>query len=339
MSLTDAEEDTVNRLAFVMTRCLRHKFEKLIPENRRQPALFTYMSDGWGSTVTSRFPAAVAVGKHVIRNARFRHEFLLQLGLLKVRQSDGRIASAVVLDGAVSLRNGKRSWQCLTAGCEFLPKMRHAGLEGVVSSFYVFDGLLASSLSRRFQVRHRLYYSDLGPLPGAEHALSSLTDWVWCTTCASHNMANAIKCGMRELCSEELLKNVHVVVESLRNGADGLHSHVLQFLVQVLRFTPNRSGSEDDRRSLWMGLNVDMSMLPEFILLDPVWVNGELHVNNIIAGDPKAVDRVAVLLHYALRWARFSETRWVGIGKCSRLYLVSHGGRGLVVGVQSRRNV
>ena len=93
------------------------------------------------------------VGNMVLRNARFRHEFLLQLGFMKIGQVVSGMECVVVLEGAVPLRHGKRAWQCFLVGCDYLPLIRRMGVQGIISTFYVFDGLLPKSLSRHFRAR------------------------------------------------------------------------------------------------------------------------------------------------------------------------------------------
>ena len=53
---------------------------------------------------------------------------------------------SIIVDGALSLRNGKRAWQCFQAGCEFVTLPRHEGHLGIICAFYVSDGLLVMAL-------------------------------------------------------------------------------------------------------------------------------------------------------------------------------------------------
>ena len=189
----------VYKCAHGLCSALRLRFNELLREAAHEPVLFVYVNDGWGSNVTTRHTCSGTETK-VIRNARFRHEFLLQIGVLRLGSRPGRPAGALtfVLDGAVSLRSGKRAWHCFQAGCDFMPLVRHMGHNNISCSFYVFDGLLSRPLIKRFRSRHRLYYSEHGPLscPEPDRLLLALTDWVFGVKCASHTSSNGVKHGL-----------------------------------------------------------------------------------------------------------------------------------------------
>ena len=318
--IPNEEETTWCRHAFVVTSHLRRKMREILAAHPFAPVMFAYLSDGWGSTTTTRYTAKVS--NRVFRNARFRHEYLLQLGLLKVG-SPGGILPAIVVDGAVSLKHGKRAWQCFRAGCDFMPLMRDMGCQGIISTFYIFDGLLKRPLTRHFTSRHRLYYTEYGPAGNSQDPLPALTDWGWSIKCASHTMTNAVKIGLRELCNEPLIDAVHIMIEALRNSADALHSHIAVFLLKNVDFSVERSGGQGDREALWRSLGVEHAWIDEFVFVDPVWRDGRLIVNQDLICQVDGMGRVSALLTYSYHWVKFSETRWAGIGKAGRLFFVS----------------
>ena len=102
-----ADDRLLYLLSETCTQQLRRRQSEMLATSRGKPVLLCYMSDGWGSNIVTRITSKV--GELVLRNARFRHEFLLQIALMKVFGADGSVETAVLVDGAVSLRHGKRS--------------------------------------------------------------------------------------------------------------------------------------------------------------------------------------------------------------------------------------
>ena len=133
---------------------------------------------------------------------------------------------------AVALGNGKTAWRAYTAAVDFFPLLRQLHHTGVSISHYCFDRALFSALARRMRQRHALQYAvGSSPLDGRGRLLE-LTDWVVCTGCASHDCHNALKWAISGFLgdSEAGLKDLFVVIESLRNAYDLLLGHFPAFL-------------------------------------------------------------------------------------------------------------
>lgn len=71
-------------------------------EHRQMPLLACYQSDGWSSAVTTRH--TVICDGRVFRNARLRHEFLLQVGYFKILDIHGKVLPFCLLGGPIALR-------------------------------------------------------------------------------------------------------------------------------------------------------------------------------------------------------------------------------------------
>ena len=80
--LTTQDVDDCYRIAEVVQRRGRKKAQDSISGCPGRPTAFVYMRDGWSASVSSR--TKVADDEHVVlRHGRYKHEFLLQRGLLK----------------------------------------------------------------------------------------------------------------------------------------------------------------------------------------------------------------------------------------------------------------
>ena len=154
------------------------KFRCILRENNTQPALFCCMSDGWGATVRST-QNLHCCGSHlsVTRKGRFRHEFLLQFGILRVLSLDSSIAETFVVEEPLGLNRGKSAWNIFAAACEW-PTLRACGHQGICLNMHVQDGLMHVALRRLFFGRLELYYDSLGDSgDGAQTFLLRITDW------------------------------------------------------------------------------------------------------------------------------------------------------------------
>jgi len=82
VSIERCYSDRLLVLSYVLTRYLRRKATSALQQYRSCPVLCSYQSDGWSTTVWTRH--VVKSGDRVLRNAKMRHEFLLQAGFFKV---------------------------------------------------------------------------------------------------------------------------------------------------------------------------------------------------------------------------------------------------------------
>eukprot|EP00974_Lingulodinium_polyedra_P089613 8689694-Lingulodinium_polyedra.AAC.1 len=63
-----------------------------------------------------------------------------------------------------------------------------------------------------------------------------MTDLFLGNGCAAHDCQNARKCLLASVMNAELLSDVHIIMESLRNSSAFLFRHLPGFLVSKLQF-------------------------------------------------------------------------------------------------------
>ena len=59
-------------------------------------------------------------------------------------------------------------------------------------------------------------------------------------------------------------------------------------------------------------------MLDLFLLVQPFWEDGILHVNPGLQTDPEWLDKVWEAVSFCMRFKKWSLTRWCGVGPSSR---------------------
>ena len=123
----------------------------------------------------------------------------------------------------------------------------------------------------------------------------------------------------------DVLKDCHIILESLRNSAPLLFSTLPNHLASrcVARSQPRMS--ETECRQLWSVLGMSATMLDVVVEVDPWYDATLLHVNPLVfedaAEDP--FRKCSECVMYLLEWRRFTEARFLSMGLASSGLLTS----------------
>ena len=120
----------------------------------------------------------------------------------------------------------------------------------------------------------------------------------------------------------DLLKDLHIIVEALRNSFSLLHERLFGFLLThvVCDMEP---GQFEDVMEFWQLLGVDAAMLEAVALVNPCWRDGQLHVSAALANDEDKVERISAVVLYLFRFRKFVDSRWCTVGASLRAVLAS----------------
>ena len=244
---------------------------RIVTSRAREPLLLAYLSDGWSRLISDRL---VRKGVNecssirVTRNARLRHEFLLQRAILRTCDSDGRDSFKIVCCPPIGLRHGCRGVNVFTAARQFMSTLRGLGAEGITLNVYVQDGLLHSVLSRLFAGRHALFYHAGFADAGRAEELRD-TDITISIKCSAHGCANSLKKSFRVVPqTKEAVDDLHIVTQSFIRGSIDLYTSLDEFVHHSVKFTTERSGTLPQLEELWGHFIEDGDMLKLAILLD-----------------------------------------------------------------------
>ena len=316
-TLANNEVQDCARLGEALKTHLRNKSEQLLAASRHQPVLYSYSSDA--TAILCQHVAEARQGTHtVVRKGRVLHELLMQRGFLRATSPSGDDQVALLIRDPLPLSVGKKSWNLFAAGAGFFPLLRHCGHEGICISHFVADRLAFSSLDRMFRQRQKAYYTPgMGPPLGEEAPLKEMTDWHVGCACAAHDAHNALKWSLSSFSGPEVVKDMHVVLEALRNSFAILHAHLPRFLATHLAFRDaidNSSATED----FWRTMGVDVENLDRVTEVAPWWDGSHLTVCATLKDDPDCLEKVSAVFLYFCRWRAFTETRWATIGPACR---------------------
>jgi hypothetical protein len=276
--LTKTEVTAALKISYAIKKHLQRKALQSLAAFPREPSMMIYMADGWGASVSETLTKPVS-GTHLVvtRKGRFRHEFLLQRGLVRQSLSTGEQKLFTLMEDPLGLSKGKGSWNVFSANLMFFPTLRHIGCTGVTINVYLLDGALFSALDRKFKAKHLLYYKS-GLALGSDARRLQLSDWTVCMLCPSHVMSNGLKWGLYTVSTQEIVKNAHIATSACIRASSGIHKQVGDFVVKFIVKAITPSGSKDEVSSFWQMLGVDGDFCKEFVLLDINWDKDCLYV-------------------------------------------------------------
>ena len=299
-----------------------------VKNHQRLPLLYSYSFDTTNTLIAHKAKAA-AGHTTVQRGGRQAVELLTQRILLRTAATQSSKDLHHHFLEAVPMSSGKSQWYVFSAACSALPLGRSLGHEGLLVYHVVADRLQLGSLSRLLQARQELYHQFQAQQSEASstsmHSLSHLRDLFVSCGCALHDLQNAMPWSVQPLLVGEVLKDCHIVLESLRNSAPSLLSTLPNHLATrcVARAQPRMS--ETECRQLWSVLGVSASMLDLVVEVDPWYDGALLYVNPLVleetAEDP--FGKCSECVMYLLKWRTFSEARFLSMGLASAGLLTS----------------
>ena len=295
------------------------------------PCLQIVMSDGWSVDSRTRFHSA-SESVAVSRVGRLRTEYIVQRSMVKALVA-GTMHLGIKLERPRQLST-KRCADIWSAACDHAGMLKLQQHRGISLTMYVQDGLFAQAFGSRMHARHALFFRPgMCPLDfetATDREVAEMKDWVFSTKCAAHSCSTALKWGMKRLVtSETLVDDVHITISSLLRGSSGLFQNIDSFLTTFAVFDRPDPPDEEALERMWEALDVEAKDVHLFVLVDPLWHGGRLHVRRSLLDHADCYGCIKTIVQYCLAFIDFSDTRWVKVGACGRRFV-----RALMVGVE-----
>ena len=129
--------------------------------------------------------------------------------------------------------------------------------------------------------------------PGYIGQLLCLKSWELYIGCRLHDVHNGLALGTGRYCGgTEMVDELYIVIESLRNGYQLLQCHVLTFPTSVLTFDYH-TYDRDDLHAFWSALDVLSKLCDMLADRGVMWYGGKLHVFSAYKSD-------SGLLHFCI---------------------------------------
>ena len=241
-------------LADCSKRFSRQRAQRAIQLEPEVPMLMVHMSDGWGAWCNTTSKSDVIPGTHLVvtRTGNFRHEFLLQRALVRLRDVAGGQRLFLLVGDPEGLNKGKGAWNVLAGACRFMKTLREMGHRGLCANVYIADGALYQPLARTFAARHR-FQAKLGKGKPDELLRLEMQEFTIAIKCASHGCNNGTKWGLKVcLTSPEIVDDAHICTKSCMNSSTAFHAHIDLFLLKYVDYATERSAPDADIRAFWL---------------------------------------------------------------------------------------
>ena len=277
-TLTHSEETEVLQLTEALEKVLEGKAAAILRRHVGRPVLAAFISDGW-STDISRTTTERIDGQLVTNIGWFRHEFVLERGVLRTLSAAGEHGFGLVCRAPRALRGGRDAWTMFSSGSELMGTLRGCGHRGPCWNIYVMDGHLLHATFRKFRSFHDLYYDEEhGMVAPDEHDTFTLqnSDLMLGISCKVHAAHNSIAWSTRLRWETQLCKDAHIVVSSLLRGSSAIHDTVRDFITRHVVFM-RREDPPCAVAELWRTLDIPEKLIPYFVLADPEWDSGRNH--------------------------------------------------------------
>ena len=193
--------------------------------------------------------------------------------------------------------------------------MRSRGHNGIAVTAYVYDRAIHDPATRKLFARHDAWWrEDIRPQE-RNALLLKLLEWNLQCACACHDIHNSLKWSMASHVDADALRDLHIALATLQNSFCLLVGHQLKWIAAVVCFR-EQSTVVAEARNFWSVLQVGEDHVARFAVLDPEFLDGKLWVNPGVGGD--CVDVLAQMQLHVMRFANFSDSRWLGSGSGTR---------------------
>ena len=312
-SLSKYDSRAVARLVEVSKAHLRARAERFVAECGDRALLLSYSGDGTPIKTIEQHTIRVD-GDAATRKGGAAMEFYLHRLFLKFSAgTEQRVC--VLFDDPWPMTHGKGAWCSFAIGHALFPTARRLGHRGLVIQHYCFDRALYSACLRIFEQYHALQYrgNRLVETSGKSLAYLSLLEWVVGTACVMHDVDSCFRRAMRIHTTKDVLSNLFITVESVRNAFDLVSKEVPLWVPSVLHFAP-RSWTHDDLFVWWVSLRVEPDWAHRMARLHLLYRDGKLYLDEDVHRDNQLYEVAACLLHL-FRFKKFSTGRFQRIGE------------------------
>lgn len=308
------------RIGETIASYLRHKSETLVRGAGPMPILYHYSSDATAYLVV-HVATSKGDGVKVVRKGKALYEYLCERAFLKTVSPSGEEVAAIIMKEPRPLKEGKGAWHLYSALDEYMPTLRQLGHCGITIEHFGFDRGALNGLEPLLHQRHALKVRHLpcSSTAGGPDSMVELLSWVATTGCVNHDCHNALRWALAPLLdNKEILKDLHIAVESLRNSMDMLQAFLMPFLVKHVQraTTPH---CEEDVARFWIALGAEPEWAERLGKVNPWFRDDILWVSINVEGSTTALELVGNCLLYIFKFRRFTDSRWCTIGPSCRI--------------------
>lgn len=328
--LDHQEVAMVERICEAGKRFLRERADALVRRAQGMPVLRCYSSDATPGTSEERIRMASTLDDFAIadRRGKSTKDFLMQCAFYKTFTSAGVSLRTPVFRDGRPLSAGKSVWNLFNSMLDFGGSLAEYNHTGISLEFFCADRGCYDCMDTRC----RQYYATTVPKVTADMPdISILKQWYLSAACALHDGQNSLKSSLYLYMNDTILmREVHVIIASLRNSYEELAGHIGGWLNEVLLFDDIDDYPEQEWSSFWVALGTAPQFVDIILKLRLAWVDGRLRISRSFEDSTTAMADISMIVLAMLQFENFSDSRWLGAGPACRCLL-----RALMVGLES----
>ncbi len=308
-------------LSLCLANYLVARAKAAVMDSDQAPLLRSYSSDGTPLRTQLRVCLAHC-DENVKREGKRTLEYLMQLAFYRFRDFAGQWHDRCLFKPPLPLTEGKATPALFAAYIAFDKTLRQQGKLGIVVEHYSFDRAVWRPLTRLIKQHHLELAPTFGNNP-TESRLLALQEWVESTPCSAHDAHNSLKWAMHfHMLGKQFISDLVVVFASIRNSYDLIVTHICQWLLQRVAFTPDDAlPAPTTLYAQWTALRVEPALaehLAEDLRLHWDPAAASLRIAYRLATAADALEDISGSLLRMWHFSLFSDSRWVTIGRNCR---------------------
>lgn len=288
------------------------------------PMLTTKSCDGTPLTCVAQWHGKLPSGQRLMVAGKQAGEYLVKNQFARVLLPEGH-ATKVLLQEPVPLLHGKGVDAIWTACSKDWLTLRQLGHQGLVLEHYAFDRFGIKGFERRARQWHQ-WLSSMVEGDQEHKEMLARQELVVITPCAAHDAHNAFKWAMMETMSDPLLlRDIYIAMASIRNSWDLIQTYLLEWIASNIHFQPPLDSEEQEQlRTLWRALGVELETAEILAsVLQVSFKEGQFCASSALLDTPDWLDLLSTCLLSTFRIRKFTESRWLTVGACSRTMVAS----------------
>ena len=308
----------VSRLAEAAKAVLEEAACDLIPSSQKRPVLFEYCGDGTPLKLRHEFQVSFAEHQKCVRSGYTGDDLYCQGAFVRSLNNDGEPVVACLLKEP-RLMAGKSALHAFNGLIEFFPTLDQVDHEGFNIHHYSWDRALFSACRTHARKYHTVILRRIvDRSPRQSGTMKVLQSWLLCTGCGLHDIHNGFSWGISKLLqSKDMVDELYIRVESLRNVDKHLQSHLSSWLVGVVLFD-DISVERDTLHSLWTALDVPPELCNMLADRGVLWQDGRLRVSKACRDVPDIMAWLYNALMTVFRFKKYASNRWISVGTSLR---------------------
>ena len=331
-SASSQQSAEIDKLVAYLHSSMKHRCRDFVMGRMPLPMMQFYSNDG--TPIKTRVKGSWKVGTQTIRReGKKGKEFLVQMTFFRYLDDDGTPHTVCSWQPPLPL-DFKTGAAIYAATLQHHQSLREQGHMGLVVDHYSFDRALFGPLSSFLIQEHMMVAPKYGA-NAAESDFLHLQEWVTTVGCALHDAHNSLKWGLNfHALGPQLLKDIHIVMQSLKNSFDLITERLSPWLICKVAPTSRADCVPDAQlHRQWAALGVDPVLIEQLVTemaLHWDFNSGLLRVDSEWLKRDNSFEEITGVMMGLWDFHPFSDSRWVTVGHSCRTLVV-----GLISGLPS----